>query len=154
SRWASRPGDSVKDDSSYFIPKLSIASMRVLRSNRGSVVPVMDHLESRQLLSLDERERSSMSIRRTVRRNLVPRLDHLDSRQLLSVGTRHFHVVPHRHHAAVQVAPAAPPAQTAAVAAATPSVIGLNKLTNPNFNGVLNATAAVASNDFWSVGTV
>src|SRR5262249_8537605 len=36
----------------------------------------------------------------------------------------------------------------------TPTVTGLNNLTNPNFNGILNATAAVASNDIWAVGTV
>jgi hypothetical protein len=33
-------------------------------------------------------------------------------------------------------------------------VTGLNKLTSQNFNGILNATAAVASNDIWAVGTV
>jgi hypothetical protein len=33
-------------------------------------------------------------------------------------------------------------------------VTGFNNLTNPNFNGILNATAAVASNDIWAVGTV
>jgi hypothetical protein len=33
-------------------------------------------------------------------------------------------------------------------------VIGLGKLTNQNFNGILNATAAVASNDVWAVGTI
>jgi hypothetical protein len=31
---------------------------------------------------------------------------------------------------------------------------GLSKLTNPTFNGILNATAAAASNDIWAVGTV
>jgi hypothetical protein len=41
-----------------------------------------------------------------------------------------------------------------AVAAAAPPANGLNNLTNPDFNGILNATAAVASNDVWAVGTV
>jgi hypothetical protein len=34
------------------------------------------------------------------------------------------------------------------------SVTGLNKLTNPSFNGILNATAALAANNVWAVGTV
>jgi hypothetical protein len=80
-------------------------------------------------------------------------MDHLESRQLLSAGTRHFHHVPHRHHAA-HVVPAAPTPRAAVVAVATSPVTGLNHLTNPNFNGILNATAAVASNDVWAVGTV
>jgi hypothetical protein len=45
-------------------------------------------------------------------------------------------------------------AHAAAVAAADSSVLGLNTLTNQNFNGILNATAAAASNDVWAVGTI
>jgi hypothetical protein len=99
--------------------------------------------------ALIEREHSSMSIRHSVRRNLVPRLDHLESRQLLSARTSHLHHPLDRHHL-VHVAPTAYAAHTAA---ANSSVNGLNKLTNPNFNGILNATAAVAFNNVWAVGT-
>jgi hypothetical protein len=44
--------------------------------------------------------------------------------------------------------------RTAAVADAGPVSFGLQTLTNQNFNGILNATSAVASNDVWAVGTV
>jgi hypothetical protein len=64
-----------------------------------------------------------------------------------------FYRIPRRLDA-VQVASAARTPPTSAVAATPLSVTGLNKLTNPNFNGILNATAAVASNDIWAVGTV
>jgi hypothetical protein len=94
-----------------------------------------------------------MSIRSSSRRNLVPRLDRLESRQLLSVGPRHFHGVPH-HHRAAHVGPATVAPPTASVATPPPATSGLNRVTSPNFNGILNATAAVASNDVWAVGTV
>jgi hypothetical protein len=94
-----------------------------------------------------------MSIRRSFRRNLIPRLDQMESRQLLSAGSSQLHDVSHRHPV-VHVVPAPPASQTAAVSAASAAAIGLHKLTNPSFNGILNSTAAVASNDIWAVGTV
>jgi hypothetical protein len=89
---------------------------------------------------------------------MVPALDHLESRQLLSMGMAHPHhaALEHHHHALRVHHPAlvgrVEPGRLGATLATPAAVTGLNNLTNPNINGILNATAAVASNDVWAVG--
>jgi hypothetical protein len=87
-----------------------------------------------------------MSLRHPTQRNRLPGFDHLESRELLSVLAKHLSIL--------HVATAAHVSTAAAVAPVSSAATGLNKLTSPAFNGILNATAAVASNDVWAVGTV
>jgi hypothetical protein len=93
-----------------------------------------------------------MRARNPLRRKLVPILDRLESRELLSVASSPFHPMPHRH--LVHAAQAGPSVRATNAPPATASVSGLNKLTSLTSNGLLYATAAVASNDVWAVGTV
>jgi hypothetical protein len=96
------------------------------------------------------------------RRTTVPRVDQLESRQLLSTTAMPVHgpVLAHPHHAlrmhhsaVVERVHSGRHGGTDPVAAST--VTGLHVVTSPTVaNSVLSATAAIASNDIWAVGSI
>ena len=97
-------------------------------------------------------------IPRRTRRTMAPSLDQLEARQLLNAAPAHFHAEPLHHHRAAVVEKARhahPRVGGVSAAAATPATsTNFSVVPSPSVSGAtLVATAAIADNDIWAVGS-